>query len=416
MNNQEIQNIKIEDLVLWTENPRDPISPDSKDQDVADKAFENTDNRWDLRKLISDMGDYYDFSEIPIVVVEDNKPIVYDGNRRILLGKIQKGLVEVPEEYDLDISKIPLFPDILPCNVCSREIALKSVYRKHSDKGSWDVLGRDTFMYKYMKEPKSIFLIVDDYTGLIKGNPAMNKRFVKDEILTETVLERLGFKVVGEKLTSNLTEEGQKRVWEDLKEKINNKIFTTRKNRYKVYENLDEATRKIIEKNKDCPYKDVTPVTGSPYAAPSTALKRTKRTKKKDLPLFGDYIILKKGNVNDLYRDISSLGEYYLSNKEKLSKMFPALIRMSLRLIVETAGKDENLSIDKYVDTYFDDAKKLLSKDEKTTLSGCSVSRNSIVQLLNIGAHNYSDSWSYDKAYAMSLIIGKMLSISHKKQ
>ena len=28
MNNQEIINIKIEDLVLWTENPRDPISPD----------------------------------------------------------------------------------------------------------------------------------------------------------------------------------------------------------------------------------------------------------------------------------------------------------------------------------------------------------------------------------------------------
>ena len=35
MNNQEIINIKIEDLVLWTENPRDPISPDLADQDVA---------------------------------------------------------------------------------------------------------------------------------------------------------------------------------------------------------------------------------------------------------------------------------------------------------------------------------------------------------------------------------------------
>lgn len=45
MNNQEIINIKIEDLVLWTENPRDPISPDSNDQDVADKAFEDLDGR-----------------------------------------------------------------------------------------------------------------------------------------------------------------------------------------------------------------------------------------------------------------------------------------------------------------------------------------------------------------------------------
>lgn len=413
---QEIRNIKLEDLVLWTENPRDPISPDSNDQDVANKAFENTDNRWDLKKLILEMGDYYDYSELPIVVIDKDKPVVYDGNRRILLGKIQRGLVDVPEDYELDISKIPSFPDILPCNVCSRDIALKSVCRKHSDIGTWDVLGRDIFMYKYMKEKKSPFLIVDEYTGLIRGNSAMNKRFVRDEILTEAVLERLGFRITGEKLTSNLTEEGQKRVWEDLKEKINNKTFTTRKNRYKVYENLDEATRKLIEKRKGNPYTDVTPVTGNPYATHLSASKRTKRTKKKDMPLFGEPIFLKSGSVNDLYRDISSLGEYYLANKEKLSNKFPALLRMSLRLLVETAGKDENLSIDKYVDAYFDEGKKFLSKDEKTSLSSYSVSKNSIVQLLNIGAHNYSDSLSYDKAYAMSLIIGKMLSISHKKR
>lgn len=100
MNNQEIINIKIEDLVLWTENPRDPISPDSNDQDVADKAFEDLDGRWNLKKLISDMGEYYDYSELPIVVYDKGKPVVYDGNRRILLGKIKKGLIAVPSEYD----------------------------------------------------------------------------------------------------------------------------------------------------------------------------------------------------------------------------------------------------------------------------------------------------------------------------
>lgn len=416
MDSQKIQELKIEDLVLWTENPRDPISPDSNDQDVADKAFENADNRWDLKKLITEMGDYYDYSELPIVVMEKGKPIVFDGNRRILLGKIKKGMVEVPEEYDLDISKIPVFPDVLPCNVCSREIALKSVCRKHSEIGTWDVLGRDIFMYKYMKESKSPFLIVDEYTGLIRGNSSMNKRFVKDEILTESVLERLGFKIVDGRLTSNLTEEGQKRVWEDLKEKINNKTFTTRKNRYKIYENLDEATRKLIENRKNSPYKDVVPVTGNPYATSSNVSKRTKRTKNKDLPLFGDPLVLKSGNANDLYRDISSMGEYYLLNKEKLSNKFPALLRMSLRLLAETAGKDVNMTTDKYIESYFDEARKLLTQDEKTSLSSNSVSKNSIVQLLNIGAHNYTDSKSYDKAYAMSLIIGKMLSISHKKR
>ena len=416
MNNQEIKKIKIEDLVLWTENPRDPISSDMCDQDVADKAFEDTDKRWDLPKLISEMGEYYDYSELPIVVIEKGKSIVFDGNRRVLLGKIQKGLIEIPEDYDLDISKLPVFPDELPCNVCSREIALKSVCRKHADIGTWDVLGRDIFMNRYMHEPKSVFLLINEYTGIISGNPAMNKRFVKDEILTESVLERLGFKIEGDKLTSNLTEEGQKRVWDDLREKINNKTLSTRKNRYKVYDVLDEATRQIIEKSQNKPFKEVIPVTGTVYATGAPITKRTRRTKKQDLPMFGSPLFLRSGNVNDLYRDISSVGEYYLLNKDKLSNKFPALLRMSLRLLVETASQEINISIDKYVETHFEDAKAQLTKDEKTSLSSNNVTKNSLVQLLNIGAHNYSDSLSYDKAYAMSTIIGRMLSISHKRR
>ena len=88
---QEILNIKLEDLVLWTENPRDPITPDSNDQDVANKALQDKDNKWNLSKLVAEMGDFYDFSEIPTVVMEKGKPVVYDGNRRVLLGKIKNG-------------------------------------------------------------------------------------------------------------------------------------------------------------------------------------------------------------------------------------------------------------------------------------------------------------------------------------
>lgn len=417
MTSQEIKNIKIEDLVLWTENPRDPISADSNDQDIADKAFEDTDGRWNLKKLISDMGDYYDYSELPIVVYEKGKPIVYDGNRRILLGKIKKGLISVPSEYDLDITKISEFPDELPCNVCSKEIALKSVCRKHSDIGSWDVLGRDIFMNKYMHEPKSTFLIVDEYTGLISGNNCLNKRFVKDEIFTDGVLGQLGFKVEDGILKSNLSSEGQKRVLEDLKEKIINKTLSTRKNRYNVRETLDETSKRIIDLSKDKPYVDVSFYDNTEASTKTTKTPRkTKRTQKKDACLFGDVIELKAGNVNDLYRDILSIAEYYLVNKEKLSNKFPALLRMSLRLLVETAACEDKKKIDKYIDVYFDSAKDLLSKDEKTTLSNNNVSKNSLSQLLNTGAHNYSDSLSYDKAYAMSLIVGKMLSISHKRR
>ena len=418
MYNQEINNLRIEDLVLWTENPRDPISPDAKDQDIANKAFEDPDSRWNLKKLISEMGDYYDYSELPIVVMIDGVPVVYDGNRRILLGKIKKKQIEIPEDYDLDISKIPEFPDVLPCNVCTQEIALKSVCRKHSDIGTWDVLGRDVFMYKYMHEPKSIFLIIDDYTGMIRNNPNMNKRFVKDEILTEAVLGQLGFIIEGEKLLSNLSIEGQKRVWDDLEEKINNKTFSTRNNRYKVYENLDEASKQIIVKCKNETFKEVCANEKSQDSSnnPSKTPRRTKRTARKDQVLFGNVIKLKSGNVNDLYCDILSIADFYIANKEKLSNKFPALLRMSLRLLVETAASEDKKTLDKYVETYFEDGKKQLSKDEKTSLSNNSVSKGSLVQLLNTGAHIYSDSLSYDKAYAMSLIIGKMISISHKRR
>lgn len=417
MNSQEIINIKIEDLILWTENPRDPISSDATDQDIADKAFEDVDGRWNLKKLMAEMGEYYDYSELPIVVFDKGKPVVYDGNRRILLGKIKKGLVTVPLGFELDVTKIPLFPDELPCNVCSQEIALKSVCRKHSDIGSWDVLGRDMFMHKYMHEPKSTFLIVDEYTGLISKNPNLNKRFVKDEVFTDSVLEQLGFKAEGGVLKSNLSVDGQKRVLEDLEEKINNKTISTRKNRYNVREALDEASKRLIDSSKDKPFVDVSAFDITKHSAEITKTpRRTKRTQKKDLVLFGDVIELKAGNVNDLYRDILSVAEYYLDNKDKLSNKFPALLRMSLRLLVETAAAEDKKKIDKYIDAYFESGKALLSKDEKTTLSNNSVTQASLSQLLNTGAHNYSDSLSYDKAYAMSLIVGKMLSISHKRR
>lgn len=418
VNSQEIINLKIEDLVLWSENPRDPISPDSNDQDVADKAFADADGRWNLKKLIADMGDYYDYSELPIVVYDKNRPVVYDGNRRILLGKIKKGLISVPSDYELDITKISEFPDELPCNVCSQDIALKSVCRKHSDIGSWDVLGRDMFMYKYMHEPKSTFLIVDEHTGLISGNPNLNKRFVKDEVLTDGVLGQLGFKVEAGVLKSNLSADGQKRVLEDLKEKINNKTISTRKNRYSVREALDEGSRRIIDSCKDKPYSEVNVINTTQLGttASTNTPRKTKRTQKKDAILFGDVIELRAGNVNDLYRDILSVAEYYFENKDKLSNKFPALLRMSLRLLVETAAGEDKKKIDGYIDSYFDKGKELLSKDEKTTLSNNNVTKSSLSQLLNTGAHNYSDSLSYDKAYAMSLIVGKMLSLSHKRR
>ena len=36
---QKVELINIADLVLWTENPRDPIDVNASDQDIVDKAY-----------------------------------------------------------------------------------------------------------------------------------------------------------------------------------------------------------------------------------------------------------------------------------------------------------------------------------------------------------------------------------------
>lgn len=416
---QVITNIRLSDLILWTENPRDPISPESNNQDVADKALHDKDNKWFLPKLISEMGDFYDYSEIPTVVMEQGKPVVYDGNRRVLLGKIKSGELMAPEGFYIDLPAIPSFPEELPCNVCDRETALKSVFRKHSTTGTWSVLDRDIFLSRYMNEPKSTFFTVEEYTGIISHNPSMNQRFVKDEVLVDRVLNPLGIKIESGKLYTNLTEDGLRRVLQDIVEKVGNKSISTRSNRYHVLDALDETTKRIVEKNKKKPFKEVSQslaLSSQQVVSGQQSPRLTKRTKKKESVFLGDIVALKAGDVNNLYRDIRSLGEYYTSNKARLSGSFPALLRMALRLLVETSAHDESMNdFNEYVQKYFDPAKKLLSKDEKTTLSNNSVDKTTMPQLLHTGAHNYQSSLSYDKAYAMSLIIGKMLSLSHKK-
>lgn len=65
---QEIRTIKVRDLVLWSENPRDPIGSAVSAAEVIKRAVEDPKSKWNLKKLAREMGDYYDYSELPIVV------------------------------------------------------------------------------------------------------------------------------------------------------------------------------------------------------------------------------------------------------------------------------------------------------------------------------------------------------------
>jgi len=108
---QKIENINIKGLVLWTENPRDFINNTASDQDIINKAISDDSSKWELAKLAKSMGKCYDFSELPAVVIHKDKPVVYDGNRRVAIIKIKHGMVEV---HDFKKNIIPDFPESIP--------------------------------------------------------------------------------------------------------------------------------------------------------------------------------------------------------------------------------------------------------------------------------------------------------------
>lgn len=402
--------IDISKLVLWTENPRDPIDADAKDQDIVNRALEDNALKWTLPKLAKEMGDYFDFSELPTVVYHGDRPVVYDGNRRIILGKIKHGLVTIPKGTTLNI---PDFPKDIPCNVCIEKIALNNVLRKHSDSGSWQPLERDVFLHKFMGREKTAFLILEEDTGIISANKHLNQRFVKEEIFKEDALKSMGFVISNGHLHSvHADNEGQS-ILSDISRKIKSDTISTRKNRGKVLEVLDLASQQLIEQNKS--KKAHLSKFKFSLEPKMTGSRLTKRTDARPAELFGGKLYLKIGDVSNLYRDICDLYSFYISKKNELSQSFPSLIRMSLRLLCETASKDKRKKLEDYIKEYADNAKSKLDQDLKTTLANQNVRPESLLQLLQTGAHNYQSSASMDQTIAMSVLIGSILTVTHGK-
>ena len=406
---QTIIDINIKDLVLWTENPRDPIDSTATDQDIADRAI-NQDQRskWSLKKLSEGMGPRYDYSELPTVVYINGKHVVFDGNRRILIGKIKHNLVNVPNSPNF--SKLD-FPQVIPCNVCDQQTALEHVQRKHADSGSWDPLERDIFEHKYMGAKKSSFMIVEDATGLISNYPSLNKGFVKDEVLNSTNLDNMGLYTNNGSLEmAYQSRNDASKILLKVKDLVERKEITTRgPNRGKIVDVLkkDPKIDTILKSQTSTrkPYKKGTLLT-------PTSKRKTRTVKTKGHEFFGGVLSLKAGHVNNIYSDLRELSKSM--GKKPYSDDFPTLIRMGLRMLCEiAAGSQKNLPV--WIQNNFDKAKKELNQDAKTTLNSENVTKNTLISLLQFGAHNYTASNNMVKTVAMSLIIGKMLEVTHGK-
>ena len=408
---QDIKEIDINDLVLWTENPRDPIKATATDQYIAERAISNDGrSRWSIKKLFISMGNWYDNSEIPTVVYVNGKPVVYDGNRRVLIGKIIHKCVKV--KTDIDFSNFD-FSEKIPCNICDKKTALKNVERKHAKGGSWKALERDIFKHKHMGEDKSAFLVIDEATGIISDNTFMNQDFVKEEIFSTVNLKDLNISVEDGVLKTPYTSKELKEILFQIIDLVYNKDITTRKSRRKLtslFENADSTVKDIISNNKGNLHQ--------PYLGP-IYLAFTPRTPKKEISLFGKKLSLKSGKTNNLYRDLKDMHSECIKNG--YSDHFPMLIRIGLRLLCEVAEVELNPQctgkyLEKYLKRHFDEIKKEQTKDDREYLDSNdlgNLEQKKMLSLLQKSGHPSSDTITNEKTIALSTIIGKMLEKTH---
>ncbi len=413
---QEIKHINIKDLVLWTENPRYPVDTVSTDQDIATLAI-STDgrSRWNLKTLFKLMGKRYDYSELPIVFYVDDKPVVYDGNRRVLIGKIKYGYVEVDSDYDF--SEID-FPEELPCSVChDKEVVLDNIQRKHAKGGSWKPLERDIFKHKEMKEPKSFFMVLNEATGIISNNLFMNQVFVKEEVFSNEALKALNISGENNKLESPYSDNDLKTILDRIVKLVDNEKITTRENRFGIISLLEQDAEisNIISKNKE---KKRQPHTNKPQPninkeSPVTEEKR-RRNKSKERTLFGkDTPHFEDDITENLFFDLRHLHSEII--KKKYSEYATMIVAMGLRLLCQVADKKYKRDVKTYIDKYFDAAEMELTDPDKLYLVIHNVRRKNMAQLLNEGAHKNADIISRDQTVALSLIIAKILENTHGK-
>lgn len=356
MNKQEIKYIKVEHLNLWSENPRDPIDGNLSDFEIINRAI-NDDKKWNLQKLINDMGSYYDLSELPTVVLKNGKFIVYDGNRRIAILKYLHNENEYLEKgIQLSYKNVEELQKLkeIPCNLCDSSIALNNVERKHIDDGNWKPLERDYFLHIHRGKEKSDFLWFEEQTGLISQNLHLNQRFVKEEVLNNDNLKAIGFNFEPNKgFTSNYTEEQSKAIFNGIDKAIISKKISTRNNRGKLLEPLFESEPKLkdfvapYDKSKKS-YKLNSQIEPKENEVSTKTIRKTQVTKPNDI-LFGKTLELKKGKVNDIYRGIINI---YEKNQNDLNVL--PIIGMSLRLITEIAAR-----------VYFDEVNPEIAKNDQ---------------------------------------------------
>lgn len=368
---QQVEYIPLDDLVLWTENPRDPLDGDYTNDDVIRRAtYGRNDKQWQLSKLSKEMGDRFDLSELPTVCRIDDGPKyrVYDGNRRVILAMLRKAGLTTEGQQQL---VPPDFPDPIPCNVCDEETALENVERKHRGNGSWKQYERDRFMFDYRGGPKTVLIRLEELIKAVTKWPALNMRYVEDDVFNKKHLEEMGLlpdepdfgvplelleelvEAVADKLDNELnTRNARNDPASVLPGELMDRIREAR-HRRPAGEKADGRERELPSDNSEPPSQShgglgrddvLRPDTSGtlPHTDASARRRRgrTRQVKPASIPVFGNPsgLRLQTGDVNNMYRTLEELWNMYARGGMRNAAAFVPIFRMGLRLLIDTAA------------------------------------------------------------------------------
>ena len=359
---------------------------------------------WKLPAMLRAMGARYDFSELPTVCYVEGKPVVWDGNRRVAIGMLKHGIVDVPE----GLSGLPglddiEFPDVIPCNVCSQDVAVDHVLRKHRAVGSWKPLYRDIFVEDYKGETSDFLKFEKASGGLISKHPAMNQGFVKSELLTKPKLGQIGLKFKADgTLETNFAADELRQVLQRIVTVVEDESLSTRSNRRELYQLLvqDPAVREIFQRHglrRPPPRRgggvDRYPIFGGPLEIADEVV--------------GRQLIATERMYNKAKTEIKRGDEEYT-----------AIVRAGMRLLVELAaerryGRGSRADIGRLVNEYYAEAKRKLDPRERELVRDTGVGgAQGLIRQLNSGAHANIATGSRAKLLGISAIVGRILELA----
>ena len=361
MKHQELT-IKVTDIHLDQENPRFPPVNTQRESIEAMLADQG-------EKIATLALDIYQNGLNPssklILFKAGSHFVDGDGNRRLTALKILEtpsladAFPKLRKRIDAILKRSGAVPTEVECVVFSdRNTARHWISINHGGAQDgrghidWNPEQKDRFERKPSIGLEALDLLT--HKGLITSDDKarVNKSTLDRLLSYKEVKSDLSISKKGDHFAFGNIDHLQKAVL-NLRGKAVDEVYTATKGKNFVQEAIASSGTTPAHAGGHSPYGSGNPPDGGPGQG-----SRSRRIKKPSLPVFGGKLSLKTGHVNNLYRDVESLHGFYQTERNRLSADFIVIIRMSLRMLAETAAKDMKKDLKDYLAEHFDAAKK----------------------------------------------------------